>query len=160
MNHHMRAPFIKRQRLSQKRTCHLPDVIHGLRSAFQQHIRAPRAQRLQSLIRQSHDLALQHNDATLMGTQPWIHRFCHRAAQTPHIRPVSVLPPWECSCQPNTYRNVVSAMAQNSDSATASTADTNLLALQRGGGVLAHEQLDPQFGRRYLDVELACAATT
>ena len=51
-------------------------------------------------------------------------------------------------------------MAQNSDSATASTADTNLLALQRGGGVLAHEQLDPQFGRRYLDVELACAATT
>ena len=51
-------------------------------------------------------------------------------------------------------------MKQNSDSATESTADTNLLALQRGGGVLAHEQLDPQFGRRYLDVELACAATT
>ena len=48
----------------------------------------------------------------------------------------------------------------HSDSAAASTADTNLLALQRGGGVLAHEQLDPQAGRRYLDVELACAATT
>ena len=47
----------------------------------------------------------------------------------------------------------------HSDSAAASTAGTNLLALQRGGGVLTHKQLDPQVGRRYLDVELACAAT-
>ena len=32
-----------------------------------------------------------------------------------------------------------------------------LLALQCGGGVLAHKQLDPQFRRRYLDVELPYA---
>ena len=115
------------------KTCHLPDVIHGLRPAFQQHIRASRAQRLQSLIRQSHDLALTHTHThtyarthtkdTPANRHPTVNTSL--LAPDPRMqrtnRPVSVLPRWECSCQPSTYRNVVSDVT-HSQSATASTA--------------------------------------